>query len=224
MLSTRSCVRLFSYVLPVSSVLQYTWHDKHYYGQAHGLAGILHQLLLSPLSIVQPTLPIIRTSVDYLLSLRLSSGNLPSSANSHSDRLVEWCHGAPGAALLCTQLYTLTKDQRYLTAATELSEVVWRRGLLKKGVGLCHGISGNGYVFLTLYHVAGEEVWLRRAYHFCHFAMAEHRAVLFRQPDKPYSLFNGMAGLVCYAVDMEQSERTSCTFPGVQLLSWGIQK
>jgi hypothetical protein len=28
---------------------------------------------------------------------------------------------------------------------------IWQRGLLKKGLGLCHGISGNGYAFLSAY-------------------------------------------------------------------------
>lgn len=27
--------------------------------------------------------------------------------------------------------------------------MVWQRGLLKKGIGLCHGIPGNGYAFLA---------------------------------------------------------------------------
>ena len=39
----------------------------------------------------------IRATVDYLLSLQLPSGNFPSSLESVSkDRLVQWCHGAPG--------------------------------------------------------------------------------------------------------------------------------
>ena len=207
-----------------SDVLHYTWHDKEYYGAAHGTAGILQQLLQSPPSVLQPSLPAIRASVDHLLSLRLPSGNLPSSASHSADRLVQWCHGAPALSLLCTQLYSVTREAKYMQAAVDAAEVVWRRGLLKKGVGLCHGVAGNGYVFLSLYHASGDECWLRRAYHFAHFAMAEHRPVLQRQPDKPHSLFNGLAGLLCYAVDMEQSERTNCTFPGVQLWRWEAQK
>ncbi|WJZ81749.1 hypothetical protein VitviT2T_001572 [Vitis vinifera] len=33
-----------------------------------------------------------------------------------------------------------------------LAEVVWNHGLLKR-VGVCHGISGNAYVFLSLYRL-----------------------------------------------------------------------
>ena len=32
----------------------------------------------------------------------------------------------------------------------EAGELVWKYGLLKKGPGICHGIAGNGYTFLSL--------------------------------------------------------------------------
>ena len=45
-------------------------------------------------------------TLDYLLSLQLPSGNFPSSlAQAHSDRLVHWCHGAPGFVHLMSQAY-----------------------------------------------------------------------------------------------------------------------
>ena len=204
-----------------ASVLTYKWHGKEYYGAAHGTVGILHQLLQSPPSILQPTLPHILSTADHLLSLRFPSGNFPSSADSTSDRLVQFCHGAPGLSLLCSRLYAVTRDQKWLNAAVEAAEVVWRRGLLKKGVGLCHGIGGNGYVFLALYEQTQDEVHLRRAYHFVHFALSQHRDRLFSQPDQPFSLYNGQAGFVCFAVDMEQSktEGVTSSFPGYELMN-----
>lgn len=46
-------------------------------------------------SFVKPTL-------DWLLNQRYSSGNFQSSLeSSSSDRLVQWCHGAPGFVPLC---------------------------------------------------------------------------------------------------------------------------
>ena len=39
---------------------------------------------------------------------------------------------------------------KYLAAARRCADVVWHRGLLKKGDGLCHGIAGNAYSFLAL--------------------------------------------------------------------------
>ena len=203
-------------------MLRYTWQGKEYYGAAHGTAGILHALLQSPASVLKPSLPIIVSTASFLLSQRLPSGNFPSSASSTSDRLVQWCHGAPALSLLCSSLYAVTRDRQWLQAALECAEVVWQRGLLKKGVGLCHGISGNGYCFLTLYQLTRDSVQLHRAYHFAHFAMSDHHAQLMKQPDQPYSLYNGLAGLVCFCVDIEQSSRTCPSFPGYQLLDWGM--
>ena len=200
-------------------MLSYRWHDKEYYGAAHGTVGILHQLLQSPPSILRPALPLIVSTIDHLLTLLLPSGNFPSSADSHSDRLVQWCHGAPGLALLLTRLHAVTAEPKYLQAALDAGEVVWQRGLLKKGVGLCHGIAGNGYVFLALYGTTKEEAQLKRAYHFAHFCLTEHRQRLFDQPDKPYSLYNGQAGFVCYGVDTEQVKKVPSSFPGYELMN-----
>jgi hypothetical protein len=42
-------------------------------------------------------------------------------------------------------------DPSYLAAALRAGELVWQRGLLRKGPGLCHGVSGNAYALLRLY-------------------------------------------------------------------------
>jgi membrane transport protein XK len=41
--------------------------------------------------------------------------------------------------------------QELLELATKAGENTWRQGLLKKGTGICHGISGNGYVLHNLF-------------------------------------------------------------------------
>lgn len=41
-------------------------------------------------------------------------------------------------------------DKKYLDAAERAAALVWREGLSKKGLGLCHGVSGNGYLMLRL--------------------------------------------------------------------------
>ena len=38
----------------------------------------------------------IKPSLDYLLQIRFPGGNFPSSLENDRDRLVQWCHGAPG--------------------------------------------------------------------------------------------------------------------------------
>lgn len=45
----------------------------------------------------------------------------------------------------------------------DCSDVIWQRGLLRKGYGICHGTSGNGYSFLSLYHLTQDKKYLYRA-------------------------------------------------------------
>ena len=60
-----------------------------------------------------------------------------------------------------------------------------------QGVGLCHGIAGNGYALLSLYQLTDDEMHLWRAQHFGAF-MAEHWQQLYEVPDAPAALY-----LVC---------------------------
>lgn len=55
------------------------------------------------------------------------------------------------------------KEEKYLKEATDCAEVIWQRGLLRKGYGICHGTAGNGYAFLTLYKLTQEKKYLYRA-------------------------------------------------------------
>jgi hypothetical protein len=52
---------------------------------------------------------------------------------------------------------------KYLSVARRCGEATWRYGLLRKGPGICHGISGSGYAMLCLYKTTREPVWLHRA-------------------------------------------------------------
>ena len=57
-----------------------------------------------------------------------------------------------------------------------------------QGVGLCHGIAGNAYGFLSLYRLTQDQLWLGRTQQFALF-MAEHWQQLLPVPDEPFSLF-----------------------------------
>ncbi|XP_034242373.1 lanC-like protein 2 isoform X2 [Thrips palmi] len=191
--------------------LKFKWHDKNYYGGAHGTAGILYLLLQAKdyvnegdlINYIQPT-------IDNLLQCRFQSGNLQSSEGSTSDRLVQWCHGAPGAVQLFCLAYEIFEDKRYLAAAIQCGEVVWTRGLLRKGCGLCHGTSGNAYTFIALYQMCQKRKEFtkidaaKHLYRACAFAdwcfhWERHRE---RLPDRYYSLFEGLAGTAYFLTDM----------------------
>lgn len=55
------------------------------------------------------------------------------------------------------------KEEKYLKEAAECAEVIWQRGLLRKGYGVCHGTAGNGYAFLSLYKLSQDKKYLYRA-------------------------------------------------------------
>ena len=92
--------------------------------------------------------------------------------------LVHWCHGATGAVLLfCKAHQQLSVAGRggpaYLDTARRAGEAVWQRGLLKKGPGACHGVSGSAYALLALHRACPEgperSQWLARAQQFALF-------------------------------------------------------
>ena len=62
--------------------------------------------------------------------------------------------------------HTQFKDQSYLDVAHECGEVVWNRGILLKGNGLCHGITGNMYALMTLAKATSDLKWYVRAHLF----------------------------------------------------------
>ncbi|XP_062518191.1 glutathione S-transferase LANCL1-like [Corticium candelabrum] len=200
----------------MKSPLMFSWHGKHYIGAAHGIGGIIYTLLeVSHLSPVQEHLQShIRPTLDYLLTLKFKSNNFPSSISNSSDRLVQWCHGAPGLALTFSKAYEVFKDEQYLIAARDCADVTWQRGLLVNGYGLCHGVAGNAYAFLALYRVTKDPRCLYRAMKFGDWCMSSGDRQT-RLPDRPFSLFEGLAGTIYFFCDL--LEPLTAAFPAFAL-------
>ncbi|EYC05976.1 hypothetical protein Y032_0079g1284 [Ancylostoma ceylanicum] len=148
--------------------LMYDYHGTEYLGAAHGLAGIL-QMALGFYDLLSDTEErAVRESADWLMSTQDDEGNFASSVKwigreRGDDQLVHWCHGAPGVILLCLTMWKRYGDQKYFKAALRCGELIWNKGVLKKGPGICHGVGGNGYALLMLYRACGDEEWLHRA-------------------------------------------------------------
>ncbi|KAM7301134.1 lanC-like protein 2 isoform X2 [Ixodes scapularis] len=195
--------------------LMYQWHESYYLGAAHGLSGILYMLLQVRAQLSEAELKdLVRPSVDAFVSLQYPSGNFPSSLGSETDKLVHWCHGAPGAAHLLALARTVFDDARYLEPLRKSVDVIWRRGLLKKGYGICHGVAGNAYAFLRMYQLTRELKYLHRAAKFAEwcFDYGHHNC---RIADRPFSLFEGMAGTIYYMADLLEPGKAA--FPAFQL-------
>ncbi|KAL6254955.1 hypothetical protein P5V15_014297 [Pogonomyrmex californicus] len=186
------------------SPLMYSWHNKEYIGAAHGLAGILYLLLQARQYLTQVQMDnYIKPSLYYLQKLQFSSGNFPSSTSNSSDRLVQWCHGAPGIAVLFCLAYKIFEDSTFLETAIQCGEVTWQRGLLRKGYSICHGVAGNGYTFLHLFQQTKDIKYLYRACKFAEwcFHYGSHQN---QSPDRPFSLFEGLAGVIYFLLDVQQ--------------------
>lgn len=120
----------------------WTWHKKAYLGAAHGAIGIVTQIVLSSPKRAHA----LEKILSELLDVQYPSGNFPSSSPiSDDDRLVQFCHGAPGFVISLLSLRPHFPDLRKrIDAAIALAtECIWDRGLLTKEPCLCHGIAGN---------------------------------------------------------------------------------
>jgi len=201
--------------------LMWEWHEKEYLGAAHGVCGILTVLLhfrsiLDGFGCVDK----VNQTVDQLLRIRFPSGNLPSSLSNASDRLVHWCHGAPGLVALLGRMHAAHGgSSQYQEAALAAGKVVMQRGLLTKGFGICHGISGNALALLALHRDVGSEEALEKAKQFALFSIqpscagetdaAEVKRRLMAAPDRPSSLFEGSAGLGCLLIALLEPRSSS---------------
>jgi hypothetical protein len=114
---------------------------KAYLGAAHGAFGILAQLVLSSPSCAETVEQLLAS----LLDTQFPTGNFPSSLPPGSDRLVQFCHGGPGAVLALRSLrpHFPNLQAKIDSASKAAQKDIWRRGLLTKQPCLCHGIAGN---------------------------------------------------------------------------------
>ena len=73
---------------------------------------------------VQTNLRSIEGCVGFLLTQQFPSGNLPSSLESQTDKLIHWCHGAPGAIHLMVKAYQVLKGCMHHKFSHQPGEVV----------------------------------------------------------------------------------------------------
>ncbi|KAI8831705.1 hypothetical protein BC829DRAFT_494427 [Chytridium lagenaria] len=100
----------------------------------------------------------LRQEVEESVKANESLGNSPQLYEG--DELLQFCHA-----------YEAFHDPTFLDVAKRAAEAVWERGVLRKGVGLCHGISGNAFVFLALYRHTHRALDFHRAQRFLDLAM-----------------------------------------------------
>lgn len=150
-------------------------------------------------------------------ALQERDGNFPIALGSEKKRntekrLIHWCHGASGAIYFLLRAYQIFNDKKYLDACKKSADLIWEKGLLRKGPGICHGITGNGYAFLMLFKITQDQRYLYRAIKFAEFLRKSRFIREANIPDRPYSLYEGTAGAVCFLIDLIHIDEASFPF------------
>jgi len=179
-------------------------------------AGILQMIVSCPLDAIAAHIPVILQTVEWLLCVQCEDGNWSSKASeeppAEKQELLQWCHGAPGLVILFSTVLKRASEfsispglrSRLKSATERASDLMYREGFLRKGVGLCHGVSGSVFALLAASDVldGGDKDLLPerfyQAVHLCILGSHWHgmtRKGELRRPDAPYSLYEGLAGL-----------------------------
>jgi hypothetical protein len=161
-----------------------------YLGPAHGFAGNVHALR----GYVDDD--VLRGRVTRLLerTARHQDGLVnwsPTMTAQESEIRVQWCHGAPG---LISTLGDLMPESLLLGGG----ELIWRAGPLRKGAGLCHGTAGNGFAFLKIRELTGDERWLDRARSFAMHCIRQVERARSEVGRGRYTLWTGDVGTALY--------------------------
>ncbi len=202
-----------------------------YYGAAHGTFGILYLLMKAAEATgvgKDPALmDLLRRTCEYMVTLQFGTGNFPMSFGGKKDNMVQFCHGAPGAIPALLEAHKLFKSESFLSAALKAGETVWTRGILLKGNGLCHGITGNAYMLHSIYAYTADVRWKYRAHMFADASWNEIIQTVVKKhkdpgrisvgiSDTPYSLMEGLGGTVVFYADLLH-DTPEMLFPGYEL-------
>lgn len=124
------------------------WRGGEYLGAAHGLAGIVTQVVLCDPSSAKR----LEGAMEELLEQQNEDGSWfvkMKQEDKSKGTYVQWCHGSPGVvvSLMALREYFPTLKDRLDTAIEKGRKNIWEKGLLVKESNLCHGISGNMLCF-----------------------------------------------------------------------------
>ncbi|BES96848.1 Hypothetical protein NTJ_09661 [Nesidiocoris tenuis] len=191
--------------------LVFEWKGLNYRGALYGTCGILYVLMCSNV-LEEPELSrLIQPTVDDLVRVQKSTNF--SSHEKSEESLVQWDLGAAGYVPLFIKASEMLHHS-YLGYAKGAASIAWKRGLLKKGYSLCHGVPGNAYSFLSIYRKTNNRRQLLRAMAFMEWCLTWPRYEDYL-PDRPFSLFKGYSSLIYFFNDMRDMSNTA--FPGYEL-------
>ena len=211
------------YPFPVNSK-----NPQYYLGAAHGLIGTIYMLLSTikffP-SLFEQEIQIgdeittisqlLLNNIKYIQSLQIkSTGNFPSDIiGKDIGDCVHFCHGCIGAIHLFLLAEEFYPNNNFKETAILSNKCLWERGLLYKGNGVCHGMSGVTYGLIKLYKGTKNELYLKEAIGICFGTFDQNIQKLVKEykdpqrlkkgiPDTPYSLMEGEGGCLVMYYDL----------------------
>ena len=209
-------------------------HNKQslYMGAAHGLIGVMYLILCYIIyypknNLSKEQTDLIKKSIDYIGKTQTETGNFPSDVKGMKDDiLVHFCHGCVGAVHLFNLANQIFKNEKYEKILLNINNSLWKRGLLLKGNGICHGISGIGYSLYKLYLITNNELYKNETFCFANATYDNYvqdkvkvckdpQRYMIGIPDTPYSLMEGMGGTLCFYYDLLSG---NMCFPGYEIL------
>ena len=225
---SRGLARLAGHAIVLAGARRFGLRHRYDLGLVHGVPGNLYLLMHFPDLLSLDALLDVRRALDCVAEcVDAERGVLELLPSPYSDALhrrngssawtdrVHWCSGSPAAVFLFARAHEVFGDATYLETARRAAEHVWRHGLLKKGNGICHGVAGNGYAFLALHRRTGDPRDLHRALHFARHSWSERVTREQRTPDRPWSLYEGLMGTLCFYLDCLEPERAR--FPAFEV-------
>jgi lantibiotic modifying enzyme len=78
----------------------------------------------------------------------------------------QWCHGSAGIGLFYTKAYEVMGEESCLKTAKAAGENTFAYGDFRNSPIQCHGLSGNAELFIELYRLTQDNLWLERAHDF----------------------------------------------------------
>jgi hypothetical protein len=192
---------------------------------------------------IQKIISPVLLTIEYLLQCLTDSGNLKQRPEDDCDDVVAWCHGAVGLGLLfckCAVILgkifqplsvslskverkeaankTIARD-RYIAEADRCATLILEKMSTDDNVypGLCYGLAGAGYLFLTLAQITGRDEYQNVVTQFVE-TLSTSDTLSASTTKKNYSLFEGLGGVVCFMADaMTMNAGDGGYFPCFQL-------
>ena len=195
-----------------TNIVKFSFHDSKYIGAAHGLAGVLFTMLQIPLVKDSKYKDKLQISLDAMI--RYGKDGKYCRKVDDPSKIFQWCHGSPGIISTLLKASEIYGDEKYQRLAEEAIEETWKNGILTKGNNLCHGISGNSYVFFQMYQNTRKQKYLYYAYQFYQSSISKRIQVhSYASKSKGINLMEGLLGHGCFCLNIIEDPKDAF-FPG----------